>query len=206
MGRVRGSGHLATGRTQPHGWAPETPASGAAAQDAEPDAAAVARTIILRQLTAAPRSRAQLEQALARRSVPDEVAERVLDRLEEVGLVDDASYAESFVRSRRADRGLARRALAVELRARGVAPEVAEEALAGIDADDERASAHGLVRRRAPATRGLDPVRRRRRLVAMLARKGYPTHVAVAAVDEVLGTEDMPEGDHVTSANPWGDG
>lgn len=174
----------------PRGRAPEPPLTGSAAEDAEPDPESIARTIVLRQLTAAPRSRAQLEEAMLRRAVPADVSARVLDRFEEVGLVDDASYAESFVRSRQGERGLARRALERELRARGIAPEVAEEALAGIDGDDERAAALALVRRRAPATAGLERTRRRRRLVAMLARKGYPSGVALAVVDEVLAPDD----------------
>lgn len=178
------------------GRAPEPPASGAAAEDHEPDPESVARAIALRQLSAAARSRAQLEQAMARRGVPQDVAARVLDRFEEVGLVDDAAYAEMFVRSRHAERGLARRALARELRARGIVGEVAEGALARLEAEDEQAAARALVRRRAAATAGLDHQRRRRRLAAMLARKGYPPGMAIAVVDEVLGSaEEEPISD-----------
>ncbi|MDD9204853.1 regulatory protein RecX, partial [Georgenia sp. 10Sc9-8] len=72
----------------------DPPARGAAAQDPEPDPEQVARTIALRQLSAAPRSRAQLADAMARKDVPEAVAEAVLDRFTEVGLVDDAAYAE----------------------------------------------------------------------------------------------------------------
>lgn len=169
------------------GPAPEPPADGPAAVDAEPDPESVARAVALRLLTAAPRSRAQLDQALARRGVPPEVAERVLDRFAEVNLVDDAAYAEMLVRTRQAERGLARRALAHELRARGIDPEVAEAALAGVAPEDEEATARDLVRRRARATDGLDPERRRRRLAAMLARKGYSPGVARRVVEEVLG-------------------
>lgn len=175
----------------PRGRAPEPPTTGSAAEDREPDPESVARTIALRQLTLAPRSRAQLEQAMARRAVPEDVAARVLDRFEQVGLVDDAAYAEAFVRSRHGERGLARRALAQELRTRGIAPDIAQNALAEVGDDDERETARALVRKRAPATAGLDLQRRRRRLAAILARKGYSPGLAMAVVDEVLrGLED----------------
>ncbi|GAA4286769.1 regulatory protein RecX [Georgenia daeguensis] len=167
----------------------EPPPTGAAAQDTEPDAEEVARTIALRQLTAAPRSRAQLEEAMARRDVPADVAGRVLDRFTEVGLVDDAAYAEMLVRTRHAERGLARRALAQELRRKGIEPEVAALALEQVDESDERAAARRLVEKKARSTRGLDPQVRRRRLAGMLARKGFSGGVAMRAIDDVLAEE-----------------
>lgn len=169
------------------GNAADPPRAGSASVDREPEPEAVARSIALRQLTTAARSRAQLEQAMARRAVPADVAARVLDRFEEVGLVDDASYAEAFVRSRHVERGLSRGALARELRARGIPEDIASAAIADLDEEDERETARALVRRRAPATAGLDLQRRRRRLAGMLARRGYPSAVALGVVDEILG-------------------
>ncbi|WP_200837647.1 regulatory protein RecX [Ruania rhizosphaerae] len=168
----------------------EPPDQGAAAQDAEPDPEGVARTIALRKLNAAPQSRAQLAEAMAAKDVPDEVAEKVLDRFTEVGLVDDAAYAEMFVRSRHGDRGLARRALAQELERKGIDRETAQTALEAIQPEDERERARELVRRKARSTAGLDPQKRRRRLVNMLARKGYGPGVALGVVDEVLRHDD----------------
>lgn len=155
--------------------------------DADPET--VARAIVLRRLTAAPRSRADLAATLAERDVPDDVAKRVLDRFEELALVDDAAYAEMLVRSRRATRGLARSALARELRQHGIAEQVADAALAGLDPDDELDTARELVQRRLSATRGLDRPARVRRLAAMLARKGYPPGLCLRVVTEVLGAE-----------------
>ncbi len=133
--------------------------------------------------------------------MPDDLAERLLDRFEEVGLVDDAAYAEMLVRTRHQERGLARRALAHELRRKGVDPEVAEQALEQIDDDTELAAARELARRRARATRGLDPVKRRRRLAGMLARKGYSPGVTMRAVAEALaadGDEELPDVDDLS--------
>jgi len=149
----------------------------------------VARAICLRQLTAGPRTRAQLAEALARRAVPADVAANVLDRFEDVGLIDDAAFATAWVDSRRAGRGLARRALASELRQRGVAEPVIAEAVDGVDADQELATARDLVARRLPATRGLPPETRLRRLGGLLARKGYPPGLAFRVVREALEQE-----------------
>lgn len=172
---------------------PEPPPTGAAAEDPEPPTEEVARAILLRQLAAAPRSRAQLAEKLSARNVPDDLATRLLDRFEEVGLVDDTAYAEMLVRSRHSERGLARRALSYELRRKGIDPETAEQALEQIDDDDELTAARDLAQRRARASRGLDPVKRRRRLAGMLARKGYSADIAMRAVDEALAADD--EGD-----------
>ncbi|GAA4989739.1 regulatory protein RecX [Kineococcus glutinatus] len=153
---------------------------------------AVARAIVLRQLTMAPRSRAQLAEKLAARNVPPDVAAAVLDRFEEVGLVDDAAYAEMLVRSRQQTRGLARRALAQDLRRKGVDDDTAREALATVSGEDEEAAARDLVRRKLRTTRGVDPVKRAQRLAGMLARKGYPAGLAYRVVREALAEEDAP--------------
>ncbi len=128
---------------------------------------------------------------MARRDVPDDVAERVLDRFTEVGLVDDAEYARMLVRSRQESRGLARRALAVELRRKGIDGDIAAEALTQVDDASEEASARELVRRRW--RHGLDPDVQARRLLAMLARKGYPSGLSLRLVAEMRDDRPWPE-------------
>lgn len=174
--------------------AAEPPTTGSAAQDAEPDPEQVARTIALRQLTAAPRSRAQLAEALARRDVPPEIAAKVLDRFEEVGLVDDAEYAALLVRTRHTERGLARRALAQELRRKGIDAETAEGALSAVDADDEEQVARDLVQRRLRSMHDLPRATQERRLLGMLARKGHGGSTAYRVVREVLGASEAEDG------------
>ena len=123
--------------------------------------------------------------------MPDEVATRVLDRFEQVGLVDDAAFADAWVESRQASRGLSRRALSHELRRKGVADDVITESLEQVDAETEREAAAALVARKLPSTRGLDQARRTRRLVGMLARKGYGPGLAAGVVRDALAEEDM---------------
>jgi regulatory protein len=158
-----------------------------AGPEADPDE--VARTIALQQLGYGPRTRAQLEQVLARGNVPEESVRRVLDRFGEVGLVDDAAYASAWVESRHAGRGLARRALAHELRHRGVPDPLVGQAVDQLDPDRELQTARALVARRLPSTRGLDPAARVRRLTGLLARKGYPGGLSYRVVREALAAD-----------------
>ncbi|MET8543563.1 recombination regulator RecX [Kitasatospora sp. NPDC004799] len=151
-----------------------------------------ARDICLRLLTGAAKTRKQLADALRKREIPDEVADEVLTRLEEVGLIDDAAFAAAWVESRHAVRGLSRRALAQELRTKGVAADLVEQAVAQLDHDDETDAARALVERKLRSTRGLDPQVRTRRLVGMLARRGYSEGLAFRVVRSALEEEPDP--------------
>ncbi|WP_329425077.1 recombination regulator RecX [Streptosporangium sp. NBC_01495] len=153
------------------------------------DPQAVARGICLRLLTMAPRTRAQLAEALRKREVPQEAADAVLDRFSEVGLIDDEAFAAAWVSSRHAGRGLARKALASELRHRGVDEETVNEAVDQLDPEEEAETARRLVRRKLSSTRGLEPAVRTRRLAGMLARKGYGPGLAFRVIREVLEDE-----------------
>ncbi|WP_235499407.1 regulatory protein RecX [Janibacter sp. Soil728] len=155
-------------------------------KDADADPYAVARAVVLRLLTGSPKSRSELEKALRRKDCPDDVAAEVLDRFEEVGLVDDAAYAQAFVRSKQAGRGLARRALSHELRKKGVDDELAQAVLDEVDPQDERARAHELVAKKLRSMHGLDRTVQTRRLAGMLARKGYGSDVTRVVVAEAL--------------------
>ena len=170
-------------------WAP--PPEDPEERAAEPDPEAVARAIVLRQLSMAPRSRAQLERKLSQRGCDPEVAARVLDRMTEVGLVDDEAYAEMLVRSKQEMKGLARKALAHELRKQGIDPTTAEEALGHVDPSDERARAEQLVVKKLRAMTGLTPEVQARRLAGMLARKGYSGEVAWPVIRDAV--NDAPE-------------
>jgi len=171
----------------------------------QPDPEAVARQICLRMLTAAPRTRAQLAAALSRRGVPEEVAEALLGRFAEVKLIDDAMFASAWVESRHHGRGLSGRALAAELRQRGVPPGDIKAAVGQLKPDQEIATARALVARRLAGTRGQPLQARIRRLMGLLARKGYPQALTYRVVREALeqegidpaaaglGLEDPPE-------------
>jgi len=151
-----------------------------------PSASERARQICLRQLAVRPRTRAELASALRRSGIDSAVVDEVLDRYGEAGMVDDAAFARAWVGSRHAGRGLARRALGGELRRKGVAAETVGEALREIDAETEEATARDLVARKLRTERPGRPEATLRRLVGMLARRGYPPALALRVVKEAL--------------------
>ncbi|OBF01574.1 recombination regulator RecX [Mycobacterium sp. 852002-10029_SCH5224772] len=155
----------------------------------EPSREEQARALCLRLLTARARTRAELHGRLAQRGYPDDVSERVLDRLASVGLVDDTDFAQQWVRSRRAHAGKSKRALAAELHTKGVDNDVITTALAGIDAGAERDRAEQLVRSKLRRETLTDEARVTRRLVGMLARRGYSQNLACEVVFAELAAE-----------------
>ncbi|MEU5436720.1 recombination regulator RecX [Streptomyces sp. NPDC020719] len=173
----------------PEGFGDGPDSSRAEKEPSPQDPAERARAICLRLLTGQPRTRKQLADALKKREIPDEVAEEVLSRFEEVGLINDAAFAGAWVESRHHGRGLARRALARELRTKGVDSAVVDEAVGQLDSDQEEETARELVARKLRSTRGLDRDRRIRRLAGMLARKGYPEGMALRVVRQALEAE-----------------
>ncbi|HEX4221748.1 MAG TPA: regulatory protein RecX [Pseudonocardiaceae bacterium] len=150
------------------------------------DPVSAARDYCLNLLTARPMTRAELRKKLIGREYPEDVADQVLNRLHEVGLIDDAAVAEVWVRSRHNYQGMARKALSIELRRKGVADEVVAEAVSAVDADAEEARARELVRKRLRGTVPADEVAVIRRLVGMLARKGYSEGMAYRVVKSEL--------------------
>lgn len=188
-GRGRSEGRRRTGARPPDPVA-ELP---------EADQEEVARKILLDQLTGQARSRQQLAEKLRAKNVPEPVATRLLDRFEEVGLIDDEAFARMWVshRGAGAHRGLATRALAAELRRKGVDDQVVKDALEDVDPEEERETARRLVRGKLRSVARVDDTTATRRLVGMLARKGYGSGVAFAVVREELAAagREEPEAD-----------
>jgi len=178
-----------------------TPGSLADEQD-DADPEQVARTILLRRLSASPRTRKELADDLRKRGVPDDVAQRVLHRFVEVGLIDDAQFARQWAESRQRTKGSASSVLRQELRAKGVGDDDVADALATINPEAERERAHQLARAKARSMSRLEPVVRERRLVSMLQRRGYSYGVASAAVRAVVGELVAEGGQGTFEAHP----
>ncbi|WP_308190973.1 regulatory protein RecX [Pseudonocardia terrae] len=150
---------------------------------------AEAKEICLRLLTDRARSKHELATKLRQRGIADEIADKVLERFDEVGLIDDQAFADAWVRSRHRARGLGRRAIAQELRRKGVAKEIADTALTEVDDAAEEQRARDLVDRRLRTMTVSGPEDRQRagrRLLGMLARKGYPPPIAYRVVRTAL--------------------
>lgn len=154
--------------------------------------ASFAREIVMRRLAERAHSRHDLAQALAKRQVPEEVMEATLDKFAAAGLINDEEFARSWVQGRQRGKGLARRAIARELRRKGIDDEIARAVLADLDPDDERAAAHRLVQAKLRSMSGLEQQTQIRRLVGMLARKGYPPGLSFDVVRDELNAEVQP--------------
>jgi regulatory protein len=160
---------------------------GAPPGDPENDPVAAAREIALRRLSVRARSRKELAQDLKSRDVPADAAAEVLDRFAEVGLINDAAFAQEWVESRGRRSGAAR--LRQELRLKGVAEADIADAIGGRGDQADLTNARELARRKAATMKGLDRVVRQRRLTALLARRGYSSAVIRRVIGEVLQAE-----------------
>jgi regulatory protein len=159
------------------------------AADDHVNAESIARSIALRKLTARARTRHELDQALQAKDVPPSVKEAVLDRMQDVGLVDDASFAVDWVTSRQQRRHLSRRALRRELQAKGVERDDIDRALQDVDFNAELTTARDLVERKRQTMNGLTRDVQYRRLAGILSRRGFDTAVTVQVLGESLGPE-----------------
>ena len=155
------------------------------------------RDRVLRLLTAQPRTRAELERSLARAGAPAELVARVLDRFSELKLVDDDAYAQAYVRTGVSVRRRGARSLSLELRGRGVSPEVIAAATAEIDSTTEYATARELAARRLRGLARHDPAVQRRRLTGLLLRRGFSPGVVTQVVSEALAGSGEAEGNPV---------
>jgi regulatory protein len=151
------------------------------------DVESVARAMALHKLTARARTRQELDQALRAKSVPQGVIDALLDRFQEAGLVDDASFAENWVSSRQRRRHLSRRLLRRELQAKGVEQSHIDNALDRVDRDAELTSARDLAERKHAAMNGLSREVQYRRLAGMLSRRGFDAALTTQVLADVLG-------------------
>lgn len=148
-----------------------------------------AKEIVVRKLSERAHSRSDLAQALAKKQVPEGVAEATLAKFETAGLIDDEDFARSWVQSRQRSKGLSARALANELRRKGVDAEISKAVLSELDPEVELEAAHRLVQAKLRSMSRFDDTTKIRRLTGLLARKGYSPQTAFDVVRQELGAE-----------------
>lgn len=149
------------------------------------------RELALRRLDQRAQTRAELDSWLTGRGADPDSIRQVLDRFEQVGLIDDAGYARAWAQSRREYRQLSRRAIAQELRTKGVAAEIIESVTADFDQESELTAATELARRRAATMSALPREVAYRRLSAALARRGFSPHVTLTVVRDILDLREL---------------
>ncbi|HEV7811431.1 MAG TPA: regulatory protein RecX [Leifsonia sp.] len=147
-----------------------------------------ASNVSMHQLARRGMSRWELEQVLARREIEPETAQAELDRLESVGLLDDAALAVTLVYTQHTRKGLGRSAIAQELKRRHIDPLIIEDALEEIADDDELERATELAVKRVGQLASYDDETAKRRLHGFLARKGYDSSTVRQAMDAALAT------------------
>ena len=166
-----------------------------AAEEADPYTRA--KTIVYNQLAYSAKTRGQLRKKLQSEGFEAELIEPLLDKFEAAKLIDDAEYAETFVRQKSRTKKLSRAALRRELAERGVRGEEAENALAQRTDEQEREDAAELVRKKLRPDMGFSDRAEKdkvtRRLLGMLARRGYSSSISMSVIREELaayGAED----------------
>ncbi|HEX6316344.1 MAG TPA: regulatory protein RecX [Gemmatimonadaceae bacterium] len=154
---------------------------------------AVRRTLVLDKaldvLAARARSSRDLGIRLRRAGASDEDVNWVRERLTQQGYLDDAAYARQVARARAIGGGVSRRRVMTALRQKGIAADVASEAIASALSDvelDEYGAARAAAEKRARALASLEPAQRRQRLYAFLARRGYEGEVIRRVLKDVL--------------------
>ena len=158
----------------------------------EIEAADAAKQVLLRRLSHAPRTRKELAKDLKDKDISDEVANIALDRFEEVGLINDQALASNYVSSQHERKGIGKNALRQQLRAKGVSDDVALEAISQISDDQEFQAAFALACKKIRSLQKDDAKTQLRKIVGVLARKGYSSNLAFRVAKEVI--TDLPDG------------
>jgi regulatory protein len=158
----------------------------------EIEAADAAKQVLLRRLSNAPRTRKELAKDLKDKDISDDVANLALDRFEEMGLINDQALASNYVSSQHERKGLGKNALRQQLRAKGVSDDVALEAVSQISEDQEFQAAFALACKKIRSLQRDDAKTQLRKIVGVLARKGYSSNLAFRVAKEVI--TDLPDG------------
>ncbi len=149
---------------------------------------AKAKKTAMNMLAMRDHSCAELREKLGKREIPAPVIDELIAKLEKSRLLDDAEFAQRYVRAHRERRKLSRTALKRELNKKGISPDI----IAGVveDVDDEEELARQVAEKKAASSRGLDYDVRQRRILGMLARRGFSSTVCLKVTREVLADDE----------------
>ncbi|WP_246490358.1 regulatory protein RecX [Brevibacterium oceani] len=145
---------------------------------------AQAKKTAMNMLAMRDHSREELRKKLLKRDFMPEAVDVLLDKLENSRLLNDEEFAHRFVRAQRENRKLSKSVLKRELSKKGISPELASEAVADVDGEEDLA--REVAAKKAASTRRLDYAVRERRILGMLARRGFPSAICIKVTREVL--------------------
>ena len=141
----------------------------------------------------AEKSRKELFDKIKNKGITDDIANELLDKMEELDYVNDTRFAENFVYSKQQYDKLGKRAISFKLKTKGVAQDIIDTVLADVVDEDEEENARLLIERKLFGTRNLDDQKRLTRLASLLARKGYSTSMAFRLVKELIAEDKIAE-------------
>lgn len=144
----------------------------------------------LSYLTARMRTRAETEDRLRQLGYEDEEIQQTLERLCELGLIDDGAYASEYLRSRTATGHYSRKGLQYQLMKHKLDKEQIEEALGSISPEQERAAAEEIARREWKNRASLESAERRNKVFAKLCRRGFDMDTVIAVCRELAREEE----------------
>lgn len=150
------------------------------------------KQIYLRKLARAPQTRAGLVRYAVEREIPLDTYEPVINRLIEIGLINDAEYAAMWVRSRRTVRGSGPRTLRMELQQKGIDPDLIETAVAERTGDDAEVALR-IASRKLQSLRHLPIEKSKKRVLDFLLRRGYDYTIVSKVMSEL--NFELKEGD-----------
>lgn len=126
----------------------------------------------------------ELRKKLLKRDLVPEAIDVLIEKLQNSRLLNDEEFAHRFARAQRENRKLSRSVLKRELSKKGISPELASDAVADIDGEEDLA--REVAQKKANSTRRLDYAVRERRILGMLARRGFPSAICIKVTREVL--------------------
>ena len=129
-----------------------------------------------------PAPTSEIRQNLRKHEIPADVIEQTLERLRAEKLADDDEFARAWVENRATFRPRSRRALAMELRQKGIPDEAVQSALTDVD---EEALAYDAGLKRARRLESLEWNEFRTKLSEFLARRGFSYSVVAPVVSRV---------------------
>lgn len=136
------------------------------------------------------RSRVELRRRLQQKGYDVELIEETLVALDRNGLINDAEFSQSWVRARTGSKPMGPNRLAAELRQKGIDRAVIDEALLAVDQEKEMDLALAVGRRKIEQLRDEDFRTARRKLGAILMRRGFTSEVCVKVLDILLRSDD----------------
>ncbi|AOY56228.1 hypothetical protein A4Z71_04500 [Candidatus Rhodoluna planktonica] len=145
-----------------------------------------ARNILLFQLSSGAKSAKQLRDRLEKKEIPTDLAEKLITRFTEVGLIDDLAVAQTIAQSRKSTRGWSNMAIKRDLQRRGISLENIEIALQEFDSESEYQTALRIAQAKQRTLRNVDALTAQRRLQGFLGRRGYSSAIVYSVVREVL--------------------